>query len=46
VSTYREALGTAIVGIPPQEQGVRPTRALPYELNVYGVVDASAGTYS
>ena len=33
-----------IVGIPPQEQGVRPTRALPYELNVYAVVDISAGT--
>jgi phospholipase C len=33
-----------IIGIPPQEQGVRPARALPYELNVYAVVNASAGT--
>ena len=33
-----------IVGIPPQEQGVRPGRALPYELNVFAVVDASAAT--
>src|ERR1700723_1391114 len=29
------SLGTVIVGIPPQEQGVRPGRALPYELNVF-----------
>jgi len=44
VQTFIPSLGTVIVGIPPQEQGVRPTRALPYELNVYAVVDISAGT--
>jgi phospholipase C len=44
VQTFIPSLGTVIVGIPPQEQGLRPTRALPYELNVYAVVDASAGT--
>ncbi len=44
VQTFITSLGTVIVGIPPQEKGVRPARALPYELNVYAVVDASAGT--
>jgi phospholipase C len=44
VQTFIPSLGTVIVGIPPQEQGVRPARALPYELNVYAVVDTSAGT--
>jgi phospholipase C len=44
VETFIPTLGTVIIGIPPQEQGVRPARALPYELNVYAVVDASAGT--
>jgi phospholipase C len=44
VQTFIPSLGTVIVGIPPQEKGVRPARALPYELNVYAVVDASAGT--
>jgi phospholipase C len=44
VQTFIPSLGTVIVGVPPQEKGVRPARALPYELNVYAVVDASAGT--
>ncbi|WP_315764765.1 MULTISPECIES: phosphocholine-specific phospholipase C [unclassified Bradyrhizobium] len=33
-----------IIGIPEQEKGIRPARALPYELNVYGKVDVTAGT--
>ncbi len=28
-----------IIGIPEQEEGVRPARALPYELNVFGRMD-------
>jgi len=44
VNTFIPTLGTVIIGIPPQEQGVRPARALPYELNVYAAVDTSAGT--
>jgi phospholipase C len=43
VQTFIPSLGTVIVGIPPQEQGVMPARALPYELNVFAAVDASTG---
>ena len=43
VQTFIPSLGTVIVGIPPQEKGVQPARALPYELNVYASVDAVAG---
>jgi phospholipase C len=32
------------LGIPKQEQGVRPARALPYDLEVTAEVNASAGT--
>jgi phospholipase C len=32
-----------IIGIPEQEEGVRPARALPYELNVFSSVNASRG---
>jgi phospholipase C len=42
VQTFIPSLGTVIVGIPPQEKGVQPARALPYEMNVYAVVNASA----
>jgi phospholipase C len=33
-----------IIGVPAQEKGVRPARALPYELNVHSTVHASSGT--
>jgi phospholipase C len=33
-----------IIGVPPQEKGVRPARALPYELNVYSMVRAFSNT--
>ena len=33
-----------IIGVPAQETGVRPARALPYELNVSGTVQASSST--
>jgi phospholipase C len=33
-----------IIGVPPQEKGIRPARALPYELNVLSVVQASSST--
>jgi phospholipase C len=44
VNTFIPTLGTVIVGIPPQEQGIRPARPVPYECNVYAVVNASAST--
>jgi phospholipase C len=33
-----------IIGVPAQEKGVRPARALPYELNVYSKVHVSSST--
>ena len=36
--------GNVIIGVPTQEKGVRPARALPYELDVTGVADANAST--
>jgi phospholipase C len=33
-----------IIGVPAQEKGVRPARALPYELNVLSAVNASTST--
>ena len=33
-----------IIGVPAQEKGVRPARALPYELNVHSSVHASSST--
>jgi phospholipase C len=44
VNTFIPSLGTVTLGVPPQEQGVRPARALPYELNVHATVNASAST--
>jgi len=41
VDTFIPSLGTVALGVPPQEQGVRPARALPYELNVNATVNAS-----
>lgn len=44
VNTFIPSLGTVTVGVPAQEKGVKPAKALPYELNVFAVVDASAST--
>ena len=41
VNTFQPTLDSVIVGLPPQEKGIRPARALPYELNVLASVDAS-----
>jgi phospholipase C len=43
-NSFIPSLGSVTIGIPPQERGIRPARALPYELNAYAVVDASAST--
>ena len=37
-------VNTVIAGVPSQEKGIRPARALPYELNVQASVDASSNT--
>jgi phospholipase C len=39
--TFIPAPSGVIVGVPEQEKGVRPARALPYELNVRGTVNGS-----
>jgi phospholipase C len=43
-TTFIPSLSTVGVGVPQQEKGIRPARALPYELNVHADVNASAGT--
>jgi len=44
VDTFIPDLGSVIIGVPPQERGIRPARALPYELNVQAVVNGSTVT--
>jgi phospholipase C len=43
-NTLIPTLGEVIIGVPLQEKGIRPARALPYELNVHASVDASNST--
>jgi phospholipase C len=43
-NTFRPTLNNVIVGVPSQEKGIRPARALPYELDAQASVDASNGT--
>ncbi|HXU16237.1 MAG TPA: phospholipase C, phosphocholine-specific [Terriglobales bacterium] len=38
------AIDTVIIGIPQQEKGIRPARALPYELNVGATVNPGNST--
>jgi len=42
--TIAPTTADVIIGVPPQEKGIRPARALPYELNVLSVVQASSST--
>jgi phospholipase C len=39
VNTFVPTLGGVTIGVPKQEKGIKPARALPYELNVHGSVD-------
>ena len=43
-TTFIPDLGSVIIGVPQQETGVRPARALPYELNVHATVSSSTVT--
>src|SRR5262249_39622061 len=36
--TFQPTLSSVIIGVPKQEKGVRPARALPYELDVHVAV--------
>ncbi len=40
-TTFVPTLSSVIVGVPAQEKGIRPARALPYEMNVTASVDTS-----
>src|SRR5262249_2422947 len=42
--TFIPSLSGVILGVPSQEKGVRPARALPYELDVHAAVNAANGT--
>ena len=44
VDSFIPDLGSVIIGVPQQETGIRPARALPYELNVHAAVSASTVT--
>ena len=44
VNDFPVTPATALVGVPGQEKGIRPARSLPYELNVWADVNASAST--
>jgi phospholipase C len=43
-ATFHPSLNSVIIGVPAQEKGVRPARALPYEMNVLGSVNTSNST--
>ncbi len=45
VDTFVPTQSQVLIGLPKQERGIRPARALPYELNVHGSVNASAKTF-
>ena len=41
---FNPTLDTVTVGVPAQEKGIKPARALPYELNVQAKVDVASST--
>jgi phospholipase C len=44
VATFEPTLNGVILGVPKQEKGIRPARALPYALDAQGTVNTSSGT--
>jgi phospholipase C len=44
VDTFVPTQSSVFIGLPPQEKGIRPARALPYELDVHAAVHPSNGT--
>jgi phospholipase C len=40
VNTFAPTLSDVIIGVPKQEKGIRPARALPYELQVHATVQS------
>jgi phospholipase C len=44
VDSFIPSLDTVIIGVPQQEKGIRPARALPYELDVHATVNSAQST--
>jgi phospholipase C len=44
-NTFVPTQNQVIIGMPTQEKGIRPARALPYELHAHGRVNPSANTF-
>jgi phospholipase C len=44
VNSFNPTLASVILGVPAQERGIRPARALPYELNVHAALDPANRT--
>jgi phospholipase C len=42
--TFVPSLSSVIIGVPQQEKGIRPARALPYQMDVHATVHASTHT--
>jgi phospholipase C len=45
-TTFTPTLSTVILGVPAQETGIRPAKALPYQMDVQAVANASANSVS
>jgi phospholipase C len=45
-TTYEPTLSGVIIGVPKQEKGIRPARALPYAMDAFGSANAAAGSFS
>jgi phospholipase C len=41
VNTFQPVLNDTIIGVPTQEKGIRPARALPYELHVHATIESA-----
>jgi phospholipase C len=44
-NTFVPTQSQVIIGVPKQEKGIRPARALPYELHAHGRLHSSASTF-
>jgi phospholipase C len=45
VTTFVPTQTEVIVGLPTQEQGLRPARAIPYELQAFGTLNAASSAF-
>jgi len=45
-TTFEPTLNGVIIGVPKQETGIRPARALPYQMDAVGSLNASSGAFN